>query len=102
MDTFVTLKGFGKYKINIGEYTSNGNTAVTLYSVEFPWDYIKLSLNPQEPLPSEFFVVKNYSENLGIPEQVFPCGLFEDTGEIYAMSFGQECPIWKLKPWSKT
>lgn len=91
------IKGLGIYKVEIGEYRSNRNTAVTLYSVkDIPDDFIKLSINTEVPLPKNHFVVKNYMENAGIPEQVFKCGLFADTGKTFKLPCGNECPIWEV------
>lgn len=95
--TTIEIKPYGNYKIEFGEYMSNRNTSVVLYSTEVPSDFIKLSLNPTEVLPKNQFVVKNYSENIGIPDQVFKCGLFKNTGKTYRMPFGGECPIWEIK-----
>ena len=96
MATIVEIKPFGNYEIEFGEYMSNGNTSVVLCSTEVPSGFIKLSLNPTEVLPKNQFIVKNYSENIGIPEQVINCGLFTDTGKTFTFPSGITCPIWSI------
>ena len=95
--TTITLKGLGQFKIEIGQYISNNNTSVVLYSTDSPLGYIKLSLNPPIELPKDEFVVKNYSENIGIPEQVINCGLFTDTGKTFTLPHNLVCPIWRIR-----
>ena len=97
MQKLIHLKSLGTYTIEIGEYLSNGNTSVVLYCLEFPLEYIKLSLNSGIKLPNGEFIVKNYSENAGIPEQVFKSNLFEDTGRTHTLPHGIVCPIWRIK-----
>jgi len=59
--------------------------------------HAKLSVNfPEIPLGKNEYIIKNYSENIGIAEDVYKQGWFDDTGIRVKTGF-VEMPLWKWR-----
>lgn len=81
-------------------YQNNGNTAIQLKSWEEDGGYwcphSTLSINLDAELPPKEFVVKNYSECAGLPEQFLKMGYFEDTGKRVSFGHCTDVPIYRI------
>ncbi len=78
------------------EFLKYNNNRIAIELIEESGEpYAMLSVNiPDCNIEPDEIIIKDYSENSGIPEQVFKCGLFENTGKFEQ---NLNCPIWKLK-----
>lgn len=78
----------------LGRYASGDRIAVMM--VESGKPIATLSVNvPAVRLGGSEFVVKGYSENVGLDEAAFATGLFERTGRTVMVGFA-ECEVWRL------
>lgn len=93
------MKHTGPWIITLGLYHDN-NLRVQLTSFDSHEPYATLSVNVEhaELAPDEF-VVKNYSENMGLGDLSLYNGAFEDTGRRVDLSrFVKDQMIWRLAP----
>lgn len=93
-------------KIGAAQYTKGGTIGISFYE----GGAIALTINseigveakatvniPEIELPKDHVILKNWSENRGIPEAMVKSGLVELTGESVDNGFVQ-APIAKMKP----
>jgi hypothetical protein len=76
-------------------YQDNGRIAIQIVTeMGTPWFMATINL-PEIPLLPDEVIIKNYSENEGILDELLKAGIVEETGVFVQVGYNT-CPICKI------